>query len=60
MPNWFLLEDAITGAPRRDWSEFAGPSWATDTLAYAEKLSRDPRLEVSWSLDPPLGIAVKL
>jgi predicted O-methyltransferase YrrM len=60
MPNWFLLEDAITGAPRRDWSEFAGPTWAGDTLAYAGKLSRDPRLDVTWSLDPPLGIAVKL
>lgn len=60
MPNWFLLEDAITGAPRRDWSEFAGPTWAADTLAYAERLSRDPRFYVTWSLDPPLGIAVKL
>jgi predicted O-methyltransferase YrrM len=60
MPNWFLLEDALRGTPRRDWSEFAGPTWTTDTLAYAEKLSRDPRIEVSWSLDPPLGIAVRL
>ena len=59
MPNWFLLEDAITGNPRRDWSEFAGPSWAADTLAYAERLSRTPCLDVMWTMVPALGIAVK-
>ncbi len=59
MPNWFLLEDAITGAPRRDWAEFAGPTWAADTLAYARRLARDPRLDVTWTVDPALGIAVK-
>jgi predicted O-methyltransferase YrrM len=59
MPNWFLLEDAITGAPRRDWSELAGPHWAESTLAYARSLASDPRLHVAWSVSPPLGVAVK-
>jgi predicted O-methyltransferase YrrM len=59
MPNWFLLEDAISGEPRRDWSEFAGPGWRESTIAYAERLARDPRLYVTWSLSPPLAIAVK-
>ena len=53
MPNWFLLEDALSGAPRRDWSEFAGPTWATDTLAYAERLAADSRLDVTWAVSPP-------
>lgn len=44
MPNWFLLEDAISGTPRRDWSEFAGAAWAEETLAYARRLARDPTL----------------
>jgi predicted O-methyltransferase YrrM len=59
MPNWFLLEDAITGRPRRDWSEFAGDGWQAATRAHAERLARDPRLHVTWSVSPPLAIAVR-
>ena len=59
MPNWFLLVDALTGAPREDWARFAGPGWAADTLAYAEELAARPDLSVSWTIRPPLGIAVK-
>jgi predicted O-methyltransferase YrrM len=59
MPNWFLLEDAVTGQPRRDWSEFAGPLWAEFTQAYAERLSRERGLYVAWSIFPALAIATK-
>jgi predicted O-methyltransferase YrrM len=59
MPNWFLLEDALSGKPRRDWSEFAGAQWGESTLAYARQLSSAPMLDVTWSFFPPLGIAVK-
>ena len=59
MPNWFLLEDAITGTPRRSWAEFAGVAWAEATLTYAQRLATDPRFSVTWSLSPPLGVAVK-
>lgn len=48
MANWFLLEDAITGEPRQDWSVFAGPVWADDVKAYARTLSAHPRLEVAF------------
>lgn len=33
MPNWFLLEDAVTGEPRRDWSAFLGPDWTEEIAA---------------------------
>ena len=59
MPNWFLLEDALSARPRRDWSEFAGPDWAATTIAYAQRLAAFPEMAVTWSFDPPLGIAVK-
>ena len=59
MPNWFLLEDALSGKPRRDWSEFAGPRWRESTIAYAERLARESRLYVTWILSPPLAIAIK-
>lgn len=59
LANWFLLEDALSGEPRRDWSEFAGPDWRRSTIAYAERLARDPRLSVTWTLSPPLAIAIK-
>jgi predicted O-methyltransferase YrrM len=59
MPNWFLLEDAITGTPRRNWAEFAGTAWAETTLIYARRLVTDPRFSMTWSLSPPMGIAVK-
>ena len=59
MPNWFLLTDAITGRPERDWSVFAGPDWARGTRAYAERLAAHPALTVTWVVSPPLAIAVK-
>jgi predicted O-methyltransferase YrrM len=59
MPNWFLLEDALSGTPRRDWSEFAGKAWAEATLTYARHLAQDSRFYVTWSISPPLGVAVK-
>ena len=59
MPNWFLLEDVLSGLPRRDWSEFAGPNWAAHTVAYAERLAAHPGLDVTWCLDPPLALAVR-
>jgi predicted O-methyltransferase YrrM len=59
MPNWFLLEDAISGTPRRDWAEFAGPTWGEETLVYANGLAKDSRFSITWIISPPLGIAVK-
>ena len=59
MPSWFLLEDALTGTRYRRWAAFAGPDWPANTLAYAEQLARDPRLHVTWTQAPPLGIALK-
>ena len=59
MPNWFLLEDAVTGRPRRDWADLAGPGWQDRVRAYAQRLTDDPRLMVTWSISPPLGIAVR-
>jgi predicted O-methyltransferase YrrM len=60
MPNWFLLVDALTGAPRNDWERFAGPTWADDALDYAKRLAARRDLAVSWTICPPLGVAVKL
>lgn len=60
MPNWFLLEDAISGEPRRDWTEFAGPDWSESVLAYARRLGAHPRLHVTWSTSPPIAVAVKV
>jgi predicted O-methyltransferase YrrM len=59
MPNWFLMEDAVSGQPRRDWSTLAGDQWAQETIAYAERLARDPRLHVTWVVSPPLGVGIK-
>ena len=59
MPNWFLLEDAIVGEPRRDWAEFAGPEWAEGVIAYARRLGTHPSFYVTWSIEPPLAVAVK-
>jgi predicted O-methyltransferase YrrM len=58
MPNWFLLVDAITGEARNDWEQFAGPTWAADTIAYAELLAQRNDICVSWIIRPPLGVAV--
>jgi caffeoyl-CoA O-methyltransferase len=60
MPNWFPLVDALTGDPRNDWERFAGPTWADDALDYARRLARRRDLAVSWTIRPPLGVAVKL
>lgn len=59
MPNWFLLVDALTGEPRNDWAEFAGPTWADDTVTYARGLAARTDLDVSWITSPPLGVATK-
>lgn len=59
MANWFLLEDAITGQPRNDWSAFAGDDWATTTRSYAARLAQHPALSITWTIAPPLAIAVK-
>ncbi len=60
MPNWFLLADAISGQPRNDWSQFAGPSWAEDTLRYAQQLADRRDVSVNWITEPPLGVGVKV
>jgi predicted O-methyltransferase YrrM len=59
MPNWFLLEDAVTGEARRDWAEFAGPEWATAVTDYSRRLAKHPQLYVTWSVSPPIAVAVK-
>jgi predicted O-methyltransferase YrrM len=59
MPNWFLLIDALGGEPRNDWESWAGPGWAEDVLQYADELAHRPDLFVSWTIRPPLGVAVK-
>jgi predicted O-methyltransferase YrrM len=56
MPNWFLLEDAITGRPRNDWAAFAGPDWAGATRRYADRLLADAALHVTFVVSPPLGV----
>ena len=60
MPNWFLLVDALGGTPRNRWETFAGPGWADDVLDYAKRLAARSDLAVSWTIDPPLGVGVKL
>ncbi len=59
MANWFLLVDALTGEARNDWALFAGPDWASNTIAYAERLASRPDFEVTWLTNPPIGIATK-
>jgi predicted O-methyltransferase YrrM len=60
MPNWFLLVDALSGSPRNDWEKFAGPTWAADAIEYAEQLAARRDLVVSWTIRPPVGVAVKV
>jgi predicted O-methyltransferase YrrM len=60
MPNWFLLEDALTPSPARDWTTFAGAGWAEATRRYARRLADDRRLHVTWCIAPPLAIVTKL
>ena len=59
MPNWFLLEDAVTGDPRNDWAAFAGPDWGAATRRYAARLLADAALHVTFVVSPPLGVVVK-
>ena len=59
MPSWFLLTDAMAGMRHRKWARFAGTSWEQATVAYAQNLANDPRLHVTWTVTPPLGIAIK-
>lgn len=60
MPNWFLLIDALSGRPRNDWAAFAGPTWADDSMTYAEQLAARPDLRMTWMASPPLGVGIKL
>jgi predicted O-methyltransferase YrrM len=59
MPNWFLLEDALSERPRRDWARFAGPDWREAVLDLATALAREPRLQPLWVTQPPLLVAVR-
>lgn len=59
MVNWFLLVDALTGSPRNDWEAFAGPTWAADTLDYAQVLASRTDLDVVWITEPPIAFATK-
>ena len=60
LANCFLLEDAITGQPRNDWAQFAGPAWAENVKAYAARLTSDPRLHTSFIMRPAwVGLAYK-
>ena len=52
LSNWFLLEQAITGKTTMDWAQFAGPRWGEDIKAYARALTSDPRLYVSYIMQP--------
>lgn len=60
MANWFLLVDAITGAPRNDWSSFAGPDWEDDTLEHAHLLAGRRDLQVTWVTNPPIAFATSV
>jgi predicted O-methyltransferase YrrM len=60
LSNWFLLDQAITGKTTMDWAQFAGPKWADDVKAYAQALTSDPRLYVSYIMQPAwLALAYK-
>jgi predicted O-methyltransferase YrrM len=60
LANCFLLEDAVTGEHRMDWSQFAGPDWVGHMLAYGRTLSEDPRLHASFLMRPAwVGLAYK-
>jgi hypothetical protein len=59
MPNWFLLEDALSERPRRDWAEFAGSEWREAVVDLAAALAREPRLQPLWVTQPPLLVAVR-
>jgi len=61
--SWFLLEAAVTGVSDKDWSQFAGPDWKANVMAYARKLAAHPALHTSFVLRDWLygvALAVKL
>ena len=61
MSNWFPLEDAVTGKPKMDWTSFGfGPDWPNRIQAYAQKLASHPRLRLAFTIQPWLGLAVKI
>ena len=59
MVNWFLLVDAITGAPRNDWESFAGEGWAAATTQYAHELAVRSDLDITWLQNPPIAFAIR-
>lgn len=59
MPNWFLLEDALTLQPRRDWAEFAGSGWNESVVQFAAEIAQDSRLDPVWITQPPILVAVR-
>ena len=60
LSNWFLLEQAITGQTTMDWAQFAGPRWKDDVKSYARVLTSDPRLYVSYIMQPSwIALAVR-
>ncbi|HXG36109.1 MAG TPA: class I SAM-dependent methyltransferase [Dehalococcoidia bacterium] len=59
MANWFTLEDAVLGR-ETVWSAFAQTDWAEAVQAYSRKLANHPQLQLAYSLNPWLGLAVKL
>jgi predicted O-methyltransferase YrrM len=52
LSNWFLLDQAITEKTTMDWEEFEGANWADNVKAYAQVLTSDPRLYVSYIMQP--------
>jgi predicted O-methyltransferase YrrM len=58
-PNWFLLEDALTLQPRRDWAEFAGSGWQDSVAQFAAEVAQDSRLDPVWITRPPMLVAVR-
>jgi predicted O-methyltransferase YrrM len=60
LSNWFLLDQAISGNTTMDWAQFAGRRWAEDVMDYARTLTSDPRLHVSYIMQPSwVALAVK-
>jgi len=52
LSNWFLLDQAITGNTTMDWEQFEGANWANNVKEYARALTSDPRLYVSYIMQP--------
>ena len=60
MANWFPLADAIVGGGDIDWAQSFGADWAESIQAYASKLASHRHLRMAFSLNPWLGLAVKI